>query len=524
MRLCRIDPFLNAKIITTMVAAALFLPDRLPAQSSTPAPLTKDAPATDLRIKMPGSPLGVAWGFLYGYLYVKPEQFMPHLRQIGGGFTKVGLFWNQIEPQKGKYDWTAVDAFVNQLNSPDEGLIAIISSSQWAVERPSALLPPAPAKNLEDYHRFIRDLVRHCKGKVRYWQNDSEPNDPIYWSGTKEQFVAQLRVFHQAVKEADPSAVVVVGGYDGLFGPPGAYQFPRQQAGLDFFDYVLKTGGNAFDVFDLHLYADPYTIMARVDIMRQKMRALGYEKPITCTEYGGPGFYGFYENLKYVSLLTPWTQSVLQTNANGFPTPDKSGSNRIVELYKNMSALAPATQMFLLGCSPELEAKYNRIQSRDLVMRNVFALAAGVQKTLYWELKPVQSDRDNLMTLMYGKTGMLDYENGSLQKRTPTAEAYQRMAKVFNGVRAVRQISVPGKPSLFFFEMDRGARGPAYVIWERRDAFSGEDAPPVPFDWAWTTKPPTASDALGQVVPVQVADGRLHLNVSVTPIFFEPVE
>jgi hypothetical protein len=524
MRLCRINPFLNAKIITTMVAAALFLPDRLPAQSATPAPLTNDAPAADLRITMPGSPLGVAWGFLYGYLNVKPEQFMPQARQLGAGFTRVCLFWNQIEPQKGKYDWTAVDAFVNQLNSPDEGLISLFSSSQWAVEHPSALLPPSPAKNLEDYHRFVRDVVRHCKGKVRYWQNDGEPNDPIYWSGTKEQFVAQLRVFHQAVKEADPSAVVVVGGYDGLFGPPGAYQSPQQQAGLDFFDYVLKTGSNAFDVFDLHLYGNPYTIVGRVDIMRQKMRALGYEKPIICTEYDGPGFFGFYENLKYVSLLTPWTQSMLQTGTNGFSTPDQSGSNRIAELYKNMSTLAPETQMFLLGCSPELEAKYNRIQSRDLVMRNVFAFAAGVQKTLYVELKPFQIGRDNLMTLMWGKTELLDYENGSLQKRTPTADAYERMAKVFNGVRVVRQIRVPGKPSLFFFEMDRGARGPAYVIWERHDAFRGEDAPPVPFDWAWTTRPPTASDALGQVVPVQVADGRLHLNVSVTPIFFEPVE
>jgi hypothetical protein len=473
---------------------------------------------------MPGSPLGVVWGFLYGYLNVKPEQFMPQARQLGAGITRVAFFWNQIEPQKGKYDWRSVDAFVDQLHSPDEGLISLFSSSQWAVERPSALLPPAPAKNLDDYHRFILDLVKHCNGRVRYWQNDGEPNSPIYWSGTREQFVAQLKVFHQAVKEGDPSAVVVVGGYDGLFGPPGAYQFPSQQAGLDFFDYVLKTGSNAFDVFDLHLYVDPYTIMARVDIMRQKMRALGYEKPIICTEYGGPGFYAFRENLKYVSLLTPWTQSMLQTSSNGFPTRDQSGSNRIAELYKNMSMLPPATQMFLLGCPPELEAKYNRIQSRDLVMRNVFAFAAGVQKTLYSVLKPVQSGRDNLTTLMYGKTGLLGYENGSLQKRTPTAGAYQRMAKFFYGVRAVRQISVPGKPSLFFFEVHRGARGPAFVIWERRDAFAGEDAPAVPFDCAWTTKPPTASDALGKVVPVQVADGRLDLNVSVTPIFIEAAE
>ena len=113
------------------------------------------------------------------------------------------------------------------------------------MKRPSALLPPSPAKDPDDYYRFVYDLVKHCKGRVRYWQNDAEPNNPIYWSGTKEEFVAQLKVFHRAVKAADPAAVVVVGGYDGLFGPPGTHQYPNQQAGLDFFDFVLKrTPGN----------------------------------------------------------------------------------------------------------------------------------------------------------------------------------------------------------------------------------------------------------------------------------------
>jgi hypothetical protein len=98
-----------------------------------------------------------------------------------------------------------------------------------------------------------------------------------------------LKVFHKAVKDADPAAVVVLGGYDGLFGPPGTYPLPNQQAGLDFFDYVLKEGRNAFDVFDLRLYADPCTIVPRVEFMRQKMISLGYDKPIISTEYGGPG-------------------------------------------------------------------------------------------------------------------------------------------------------------------------------------------------------------------------------------------
>ncbi|MGH9762413.1 MAG: hypothetical protein ACREDR_18670 [Blastocatellia bacterium] len=39
-------------------------------------------------------------------------------------------------------------------------------------------------------------------------------------------------------------------------------------------------------------------------------------------------------------------------------------------------------------------------------MRNIFALSAGVQKTLYWQLLQAAGDRDDLMTLMYGKIGM----------------------------------------------------------------------------------------------------------------------
>ena len=64
----------------------------------------------------PGSPFGIAWFILYGYLGVPAATFMPQLRELGGGFTKIYLYWQQIEPEKGRFDWTAVDAFVDQLN------------------------------------------------------------------------------------------------------------------------------------------------------------------------------------------------------------------------------------------------------------------------------------------------------------------------------------------------------------------------------------------------------------------------
>src|SRR5579884_1491041 len=212
------------------------------------AMLLSAALSTAATTTLPGAPLGIAWGFLYGYQNVRAEQYMPQVRSLGAGSTKVYLFWNQIEPEPGRFDWTAVDRFADQLQSPDEGLISIFSSSLWATTRTEAILPPSPAKRPQDYYRFINTLVRHCRGRVRYWQNDSEPNNPIYWSGTKEQFVDQLKIFYKAVKDADPRAIVIAGGYDGLFNPPDMFEFPTQKYGLDFFDYVAREA--PFDAFD----------------------------------------------------------------------------------------------------------------------------------------------------------------------------------------------------------------------------------------------------------------------------------
>jgi hypothetical protein len=85
----------------------------------------------------------------------------------------------------------------------------------------------------------------------------------------------------------------------------------------------------------------------------------------------------------------------------------------------------------------------------------------------------------------------------------------------------VRRIAVPKQPSIFLFEADRGTRGPLYVVWERRAAFSGEDSPAVAFAWPWTANSAAAVDALGAVMRVRVADGLLRLPVSLTPIYFE---
>jgi uridylate kinase len=302
------------------------------------------------------------------------------------------------------------------------------------------MLPPSPAKDPDDYYQFVHTLVSRCKGRVRYWQNDCEPNNPVFWEGTPEEFVAELKVFYRAVKDADPDALVVCGGYDGLFNPPGMWAFPGQERGLAFFDYVLKEGADSFDVFDMRLYADPYTIPGRVAYMRQKMAELGYEKPIICTEYNGPGFFELLENLQYVSLAEPWTASITDADADARAAGAAAGASGIAALYARMDSLAPQTQMFMAGCPQQLDQKLRRMQCRDLVMRNVLALSAGMQKTLYWDLWHDTEKRDDLMQLMYAKLKLMDYEDGVLRKRYPAADALQRMTETLRGVEMANVI------------------------------------------------------------------------------------
>lgn len=463
------------------------------------------------KITLPGSPLGIAWGFLYGTNGVPAEKFVPKVRELGAGFSKVYLFWAQMEPKKGAYDWSALDAYVKQLRSPDEGLVSLFSVSPWATRLSALALPPSPAKDSKDYYRFVFEMVKHCHGKVRYWENDAEPNSPIYWSGTKEEFVDELKTFYRAVKDADPKAQVVCGGYDGLFNPPNLPPVPNQQAGIAFFDYVLKEARDVYDVFDLRLYANPYTIEGRVQTIRDKMRALGYEKPIISAEYGGPGLFEFPENRKYAPLVMAWSQGM---------AAGKPGAGGVADLYKEMTSLAPQTQMFMQGCPPELQAKFERIQGRDLVMRNVFALAAGVQKTLYWDAWNDASNRDDLMTLMYGKIPMFGYEGKTLVEK-PLSTVYRRMAGVLKGVQSVRRIEIPGFPTVQLFEALRKGRKPLWVLWDKRDVFSGEDSPSLAFSMATSAKKPVATDVFGTRIAVQIKDGTLRMPLSVTPVFLE---
>jgi hypothetical protein len=465
-------------------------------------------------VTLPGVRLGIVRSISYG-LFGKPDQFLPRLRELGAGLVRVYFYWSQVEPEPGRYSFDAVDAFLEQLDGSEEVWVTVCSSSRWATRQATEFLPPSPAKDPDAYRRFVDRLVRHCAGRVRYWQCDNEPsNVGLLWAGTAAEYVAQLQVFHRAVKAADPQAAVVLGG-----APFGLPESPPDSPDRQFFDVLLRDGRDHFDLFDLHLYGEATRIPADVETARELMRAHGYERPLVAGEYNAPWPNLYPEAVEAMQAAMAAAFAGGPGASEGQQTPEQAA---MAGLYERMDSLPPQLQMFMRGCPRELEDKRHRINCREIVMRNLLALASGVRRTVCWNLAPDIPGYENhlsVMDLLFGKLALLDYEGAELSRRHPAADTFALVAGQLAGVESVVRIEVPGRPGRYLFEVRRRGRGPLLVVWDRRDPFTGEDDPPVPFDWPWPEPRAAAVDAFGQPQPAEVAGGRLHLQVSDTPLF-----
>jgi hypothetical protein len=460
--------------------------------------------------------LGIVRGISYG-LFGEPDGFVPRARALGAGLVRAYVYWGQVEPRPGEYDFHVVDALLSQLDGDTEAWLTVCASSPWATREATDFLPPSPAKDVERYREFVRRLVEHCAGRIGYWQCENEPsNTGLLWAGTAEEYVTHLTAFHAAVKSADPAATVVLGGcgYDVLSSPSGAE--PRR-----FFAHLTDAGRDAFDVFDVHLYGDPAKIPSYVDDARKMMRARGYEKPVVAGEYAGPVLFEFpdVEPILQETMVSAFSESVSQsvdelTKRVGQDNPERRA---MIALYRRAEELPDRLRMFLTGCPAGLAAKRDRINCRQLVTRTLLALSSGIQLASYWNLAPEvpgELEPYQLMHLLFGKLVLLGYDGDKLTRRTPAAETFALLAEQLAGATSVVK-SERG----YFFTVERDARPPLLVLWDHRDAFDGEDQPPVRVSLPWTAPRATGLDAFGADHHVEVRDGLLHVAITDTPVF-----
>jgi hypothetical protein len=443
--------------------------------------------------------MGATWSPVYGLPPAKAGTFMPALRALGGGFSRVTLYWTQLEPHPGTMRWDELDAYLDQIERPDEAMITIASASPWATRVKAAVFPSSPAKDPKAYYSFVRAVVEHCAGRVRYFQADTEPSNRFYWDASAADYAAQQRIFYRAVKDADPRALVVLGGSDGLFDPAGDDPLPQQDATIAYLRTILRDTGNAYDLFDLHLYADPYTIPARVAFVRAEMRAAGHIRPIIASEVSGPGFFEFKANRRFAAALIG----------------PGAGPDTVRQLKRSLADMPIAARMFLDAPGSAAAGRLLRVQSEDLVIRNVLALAAGIERTAWFAIPQDAADPDAPRSIINSPTGLFASTPQGIGAATPLAAVFARTAHALDAATSVTRIATDDDGVYAYRIAQRGR--PALLLAWRRTPDRATPLAPVETLLPWRARSCAAIGVDGSATQPICKAGRVSLALTDMP-------
>jgi hypothetical protein len=435
---------------------------------------------------------GSPFGLFYGLTPTGARPTAQYMVDLGAEWSRQTMFWNQIEPAPGRFQWALLDgaaAIVDRAAGDGHQInlmVTLRTASSWAGSTSVQGHAAAPPKDVHDYYEFVNAVVRRARGHIRYWQIDNEIYSRGYWQGSADEYVRLLSTGYRAAKDADPDAQVVVAGIgawllpmlqDEIAAGHGdralalylswaennelAQGFPRPatvqdlqrlmsragrlQRQAEFVRRLLKKdSASHFDVLDLHI-RHPYTIIpAVVEWAKNAMAREGYSRPIWISECSGPTY------------------------------PELWPSDAVGE----------------------------RRQAEEVVKRYALALGSGAQRVFWTSLATPRS----LETVgEYSHEGLL---RPDLSKR-PAYGTYRLMTQMLKGASAVRRLEFGH--GVYGVQFTR-PEGPVYVLWSDNGASVRLRAGPGHY---------MITDAFGSRSERDAAGEELELQLASCPVFVQ---
>jgi len=145
------------------------------------------------------------------------ERDMMLVKDMGFGWVKQAFPWRDIETlEKGKYDWYRPDLIVDLVEQAGLKLLVRIDRQPfWSQEFETPLLQNAPPGNYQDFADFCSVLAGRYRGRIAAYQVWNEPNLSREWGDQPPDpaaYTELLKVCYEAIKEADPGAIVISAG------------------------------------------------------------------------------------------------------------------------------------------------------------------------------------------------------------------------------------------------------------------------------------------------------------------------
>ena len=256
---------------------------------------------------------GGAWNIPLGYLQKNRNDWNPisvMWERAMPGFA----MWQQIEPEKGKYNWEKIDEYVKGAQERNiQTLITIQPFTDWDQETcnmhlewrsdtggkdPRDFLSHAHRKgkpcDMEAYKEFLRKLVERYDYDgiddmsgllypVTHWEIGNEPDVGDDFQGSAEDYFEILKVSYITIKETDSNAKILIAAI-GIHGFEQT-DYDKWDSNFDTLKLFELGATNYFDIMNGHSFGGQ-------KLKREFLKKYGAgDKPIWVTEPTGVRHY-----------------------------------------------------------------------------------------------------------------------------------------------------------------------------------------------------------------------------------------
>jgi parallel beta-helix repeat protein len=188
------------------------------------------------------------------------------LKWLRIGFWDSSLNWQQVEKSPGTYMIPAErDEFVNDMVSSGVNIVLSLGVGSGG-NRPDTTRFE-DEEEIDRYVDYVRFMVPHFKGRIRYYEIWNEPDTDTPWGGISlENYSELIKRAAAVIRQEYPEAKIVIGATGGWWQSeyPGYGAYGRYVLNLDYLKMLLKSGvAPLVDVISWHPFYghrpdDPY--------------------------------------------------------------------------------------------------------------------------------------------------------------------------------------------------------------------------------------------------------------------------
>src|SRR5206468_3560442 len=117
------------------------------------------------------------------------------------------------------YRWSVYDRTVNRERRAGLNVLGLIDyNNSWRYSDHGTMPHGGMRQLISDFARYARDVARHFRGRIRYWEIWNEPDLEAFWHPTPNasDYAALVTAASSAIKQVDRHAKIVLAGTSGV--------------------------------------------------------------------------------------------------------------------------------------------------------------------------------------------------------------------------------------------------------------------------------------------------------------------